>query len=188
MPPPIGLPTTKMEYRNRKYPRLKEYNYSLPGYYYVTIHNEHDAPLLSVVEPGNGYDRAKINLTQSGQIALTQLRLLEQRYPYIKMDQYVIMPTHIHAIICLLDGVMPRPRLTDIVGAYKSLTTRAINAVRNTPGRRQFQRSFYESVIRNEAAYQSCWKYIDGNPDQWGSQKEIEWQCQFEKEDLREKY
>ena len=175
MPPPGSPVILKMEYRNRKYPRLKEYDYSLPGYYYVTIHNEHNAPLLSEVEPGNVRRRATIYLTQNGEIALEQLLLLEQRYPYVKMDKYVIMPTHIHAIIRLLDGEMPRSGLTDIVGAYKSLTTRAINVVQNTPGRRQFQRSFYETVIRNEAAYQSCWKYVDGNPDKWGTREESEW-------------
>ena len=101
--------------------------------------------------------------------------MLEQRFPYVKIDKYVIMPTHIHVIIRLLDGVMPRQGLTDIVGAYKSLTTREINAERNTPGQRQFQRSFYENVIRNETAYQACWTYIDGNPDKWGTQEEMEW-------------
>ena len=98
----------------------------------------------------------------------------------MKIDKYVIMPTHIHVIIRLLDGVMPRKGLTEIVGAYKSLTTRAINMMRNTPGEKQFQRSFYETVIRNEVAYKSCWKYIDENPDQWGLQKEKEWEFRSE--------
>ena len=173
-----------MEYKSRKYPRLKEYNYSLPGYYYVTIHSEHSAQLLSKVMSGDAVRRAVIQLTQIGEIAMEQLLLLEKRYPYVKIDKYVIMPTHIHVIIRLLAGVMPREGLTEIVGAYKSLTTRAMNAVRNTPGEKQFQRSFYETVIRNEAAYQSCWKYIDENPDQWGLQKEKEWEFHSEDQNI----
>ena len=114
-------------------------------------------------------------MTRIGVIATEQLLLLEQRFPYVKIDKYVIMPTHVHAIIRLYDGVLPRPGLTDIVGAYKSLATRTINRVQNTPGQKQFQRSFYETVIRSEAAYQSCWQYIDGNPGKWGMQEEIEW-------------
>ena len=168
-----------MEHKNRKYPRLKEYNYSLSGYYYVTIHNERKASLLSCVIEGNTHCRAATRLTPIGKIATEQLLLLEQRYPYVKIDKYVIMPTHIHAIIQLCDGAIPRQGLTEIVGAYKSLTTRAINMARKTPGVKQFQRSFYESVIRNEVAYQSCWKYIDGNPDQWGLQKEKEWEFRY---------
>ena len=168
-----------MYYKDRRYPRLKKYDYRLPGYYYVTIHNERNAPLLSKVVPGNACCRAKSKLTPVGEIALDQLLLLEQRYSYVKMDKYVVMPTHIHAIIRLYDGEMPRHGLTEIVGAYKSLTTRAINIARSTPGAKQFQRSFYESVIRNEAAYLSCWKYIDGNPDQWELQKEKEWEFHY---------
>ena len=168
-----------MEHKNRKYPRLKEYNYSLPGYYYVTIHNERNASPLSKIIPGSIHCRATSQLTPIGKIVMEQLLLLEQRYPYVKIDKYVIMPTHIHAIIRLYDGAIPRQGVTGIVGAYKSLATRIINMTRNTPGEKQFQRSFYESVIRNEAAYQSCWKYIDENPDQWGLQKEKEWEFSY---------
>ena len=115
---------------------------------------------------------------------MEQLLLLEQRYPYVKIDKYVIMPTHIHVIIRLYDGAMPRQGLTEIVGAYKSLTTRAINMIRNTPGEKQFQRSFYETVIRQETAYRSCWKYIDENPDRWGLEKEKEWRSHSEDQEM----
>ena len=108
--------------------------------------------------------------------------LLERRYSYVRIDKYVVMPTHMHVIFQLLDGALPRPGLTDIVGVYKSLVTRAVNAVHNTPGRKQFQRSFYETVIRSEKAYQSCWKYIDENPDKWGMQEEREWKFRPEDE------
>ena len=164
-----------MEYQNRKYPRLKEYDYSLPGYYYVTIHKEHSAPLLSVIEAGSIHQRAAVNPTQTGSIAIQQLLLLEKRYGYVRIDKYVIMPTHIHMILRLTDGSLPRLALTDIIGAYKSLVTREVNGVQKTPGRRLFQRSFYETVIRSEASYQSCWKYIDENPDKWDSDPDGEW-------------
>ena len=177
MPPPDKLTTRNMIYKNRKYPRLKDYDYSFPGYYYVTIHNESNALLLSNINPGDIHHRASVNLTQTGRIAMEELLSLEKRYEYVKVDKYVIMPTHIHAVFRLMDGDLPRRGLTDIVGAYKSLATRAINAKRNTPGRKQFQRSFYETVIRNEAAYCSCWEYIDGNPDRWGAQEESEWKA-----------
>ena len=114
---------------------------------------------------------------------MEQLKLLEERYAYVRIDKYVVMPTHIHVIFRLMDGMLPRPGLTDIVGAYKSLATRAINAARNTPAKKQFQRSFYETVIRNEKAYQSCWKYIDENPDKWDRQEESEWK--FQEEEMR---
>ena len=164
-----------MEYKSRKYPRLKQFNYSLPGYYYVTIHNEIGAPLLAHIKQTDIRKRAEVKLTKIGFVAAEQLYELEQRYGYVRIDKYVIMPTHIHAILCLQDGSMPRPGLTDIMGAYKSLTTRKINEVLETPGKKQFQRSFYETVIRNVRGYQSCWKYIDENPDKWMVHDEAEW-------------
>lgn len=155
-----------MEYKNRKYPRLKQYDYRLPGYYYITIHNQQNAPLLSSVRQ-RAAQGAVVYLSMEGHIAQEQLQSLEQRYPYARVDKYVIMPTHIHLILRLMEGTCPRDGVPEIIGVYKSLTTREINAKRNTPGRRQFQRSFYETVLRTERAYRECWEYIDGNPGKW---------------------
>ena len=159
-----------MEYQKRKRPRLKQYDYSLPGYYYVTIHTEKNTPHLSNVQTGGAFHRASVHLTELGKIAQQQLLLLEKRYAHVKMDKYVIMPTHIHAIIRLADGERERngkPTLMDVVRVFKSLTTRECNVAVNTPGAKLFQTSFYETVLRNETAYQKAWQYIDQNPDHW---------------------
>ena len=158
------------QYPKRKHPRLKQYDYSLPGYYYVTIHAESDVPSLSSVGRGLAPAEPVVTLTMHGRIAQQQLLALEQRHSCVKVDKYVIMPNHIHAIIRLTEetaGASPRPTLMDVVGAYKSLTTRACNLADGTPGRKLFQTSFYETVLRNETAYQECWQYIDGNPGKW---------------------
>ena len=110
-------------------------------------------------------------LTDAGGIAQEQLFLLEERYPYVKVDKYVIMPTHIHMILAFADettaGAAMRPALSEVIGAYKSLTTRAYNRQHNAQGQKLFQISFYETVLRNEKAYQECWRYIDENPLKW---------------------
>ena len=159
-----------MEYPKRKYPRLKQYDYSLPGYYYVTIHSEQNTESLSKIIQLPLPDRAMVQLTANGQIAEKQLVLLEKRYDYVRIDKYVIMPTHIHVIIRLLEGAGTRLSIPDIIGAYKSLTTVAINKEKRTPGQKRFQRSFYDTVLRDEKMYQECWNYIDGNPDKWISE------------------
>lgn len=155
-----------MELVKRKHPRLKDYDYSLPGYYYVTIHIEENSNILSKV--GWGLAPA-VTPTPAGKVAEQQLFQLEQRYPYVKIDKYVIMPTHIHAIIQLVGevGKEPRPSLPDIVCAYKSLTTRECNRIFCTPGKKRFQTSFFEKVLRNDQAYRECWRYIDENPQKW---------------------
>lgn len=159
-----------MDYPKRKHPRLKTYDYSLPGYYYVTIHTASERDILSRVGRIAAPAEAVTLLTAVGKVAEQQLLALEKRYPYVKIDKYVIMPTHIHVIIHLTEetaGASPRPTLSDIICAYKSLTTRACNQVCQTPGRKLFQTSFYETVLRNERAYQECWLYIHGNPSRW---------------------
>ena len=150
----------------RKHPRLKQYDYSLQGMYYVTIHLEDGAPLLSHIDSTDHV----IRLTKLGKIAWKHLHALCDRFGHVRIDKYVIMPTHIHAII-EFRGELPegqaRASLMDVVGTYKSLVTRAYNGMMDTPGRKIFQTSFYETVLRTDAAYLECWRYIDENPLKW---------------------
>ena len=150
----------------RKHPRLKEYDYSLPGYYYVTICAADETVCLSRVGRGLAPAVAQVVLTEAGRIAQEQLMALEKRYPYACIDKYVIMPDHIH-VIMELKGMPKSEKRADLMAilcTYKSLATRQLNQVFQTPGKKWFQTSFYETVLRNEAAYRECWRYIDENP------------------------
>ena len=153
-----------MQLPKRKHTRLKEYDYSQPGYYYVTIHAADSDTVLSTV--GQGLAPAVI-LSDAGKLAEAELLGLEKRFSFVRIDKYVIMPTHIHVIVEFTAGASPRPTLMDVIGAYKSITTRRCNQQLSTPGQKRFQTSFYESVLRNESAYQECWRYIDENPLKW---------------------
>ena len=146
----------------RKHPRLDDYDYSTPGAYFITICTQDKRCLLSHIV-GRGLAPAEIRYTAYGQIAQEQLLLLEQRYPNLKIDQYVIMPNHIHAILLLDEtaGASPRPTIMDIVCAYKSLTTRQCKIGKI------FQTSFYEHVIRGPKDYEEIAEYIVNNPKQW---------------------
>ena len=91
---------------------------------------------------------------------------MEKRYPSLKIDQYVIMPNHIHLLLFLNDSSeASRPSITDVMCAYKSLTTRACKEVQ--PIDKLFQASFYEHVIRGYADYIEIAEYILNNPKQW---------------------
>ena len=92
---------------------------------------------------------------------------MEKRYPSLKIDQYVIMPNHIHAILLLKEatGDSQHPTITGIICAYKSLTTRACKKLR--PIDKLFQTSFYEHVIRGREDYDEIAEYIINNPKQW---------------------
>ena len=97
-----------------------------------------------------------------------QLLSLENRYEYLSVDKYVIMPNHIHVVLILESdaaGASPRPTLTDIVCAYKSLTTRECK--KNGFDGKLFQTSFYEHIIRCREDYEEIEKYIYENPIRW---------------------
>ena len=116
---------------------------------------------------GRGLAPAEIQYTPYGEIAQEQMLLLEKRYPSLTIDRFVIMPNHIHAILLLKEtaGDSQCPTITDIVCAYKSLTTRACKKVQ--PIEKLFQTSFYEHVIRGREDYDEIAEYIENNPKQW---------------------
>ncbi len=145
---------------------MKHYDYGNAGIYFITICTHHKSCLLSTV--GRGLAPAEIRLTEYGEIAEQQLLLLKKRYPFLNIDQYVIMPNHIHAIFILekqTAGASPRPTVTDIVCAYKSLTTKFCKAAK--PIDKLFQDSFYEHIIRNYNDYRETVNYIRNNPLLW---------------------
>jgi REP element-mobilizing transposase RayT len=154
----------------RKHPRLKKYDYSLPGAYFVTICTRNRSCVLSRIV-GRGLApavRDKVECLEYGKVAEQQLLSLEKRYPYLRIDNYVIMPNHIHVIFVLIKGTAgasPRPTVMDIVGAFKSLTT--LECKKRGLSDKLFQDSFYEHVIRDREDYEARVKYIYDNPAKW---------------------
>lgn len=154
----------------RKHPRLKGLDYSGNGYYHITIRTRDKLPILSAVTVGRGLAPAEVELTKLGKVVEEQLLNLSNRYPFVRIDKFVIMPTHLHAIMVLegeTAGASPRPTLTDIICTFKSLSTRLCNQYDNVNGRKIWQTSFYDEIIRNENTYQQIWRYIDENPLKW---------------------
>ena len=150
----------------RKHTRLTHYAYNAAGAYFVTICTQNRRCLLSHIV-GRGLAPAEIQYTIYGRIAKEQLLLLEKRYPSLKIDQYVIMPNHIHMILFLEEtaGASPRPTISDIICAYKSLTTR--DCKKERPIDKLFQTSFFEHIIRGHEDYDEIAEYIVNNPKQW---------------------
>ena len=158
------------ELPQRKHPRLDNYDYSSAGAYFVTICTQNRRCVLSRIV-GRGLAPAEasgMEYTSFGKIAEQQLLSLEERYAYLSVDQYVIMPNHIHVVLILESeaaGASPRPTITDIVCAYKSLTTRECKK-KGFDGK-LFQTSFYEHIIRGREDYEEIVKYIYENPIRW---------------------
>ena len=86
--------------------------------------------------------------------------------PNAIIDKYVVMPNHIHAIIILreLPGEMGKS-LPIMMAQYKSVVSKRLS--QSLQGRKIWQKSYYDRVIRNEEGYQQAWRYIDENPLRW---------------------
>ena len=107
------------------------------------------------------------SLRPIGKIVENELRDLANRYD-ILIDKYVIMPNHVHMIIFIQRAEQsPTPTISDILCAFKSITTKKANQQDHVSGRQIWQRSFHDHIIRNESAYQKIWQYIDCNPMMW---------------------
>ena len=158
-----------MELPKRKPTRFKKYDYSTPGAYFVTICVKDRKQLLSKIIVGQGLAPAENHLTDFGTIAKEQIENLENRYQGIKIDKYVIMPNHIHILISNYDvtaGASPCPTISDMICAFKSITTRLCKSV-GFDGGSLFQTSFHDHIIRNENDYNKIWEYIDTNVIRW---------------------
>lgn len=146
-----------MELQKRKLQRLKGYDYSTPNYYYVTICTYQKKCIFGKTE----YIR---------KIVETELLNISKRFDRVKIDKYVIMPNHIHMIIVLgCDGVpersRPFPTLSNIVGLFKSGVSKQIHE--RYPNLEIWQKSFYDTIIRNDEAYNEIVRYIEENPIKW---------------------
>ena len=124
----------------------------------------------------------KMCLNSHGRIAGQGWQWLSSRYSYLRLDEWVLMPNHLHGIVIIDDlgdrpgrggsrtaptSRMKRKPLGRLVGAFKTVTTKRINAKRGTPGARIWQRNYYEHVIRSEEELRAVRHYIRYNPAKW---------------------
>ncbi len=157
-----------MELKKRKHPRLKQFDYSSPGAYFVTICTKERKETLSKICVGRGLAPAENELSPWGKIAHGQIIALKTRYPDVSVDTFAIMPNHIHLLLRLSSaaGASPRPTIPEIVCTFKSITTRLCRQNGFTDAR-LFQNSFHDHIIRDEKDYQKIWEYIDTNVFCW---------------------
>jgi len=150
-----------MQLPKRKSTRLKDYDYSTPGAYFVTICTQNRKCILSDIVGEGLCALPQNNLTPTGKEIEKSIQYINDNDSGIVIDKYVIMPNHIHLIVVLDDsGGRGSPPLQNIIGQLKSYTTRKFGQI-------LWQRSFYDHIIRGEKDYQKIWEYIDTNPLKW---------------------
>ena len=174
--------------KTRKNIRLKTYDYSQNGMYFITICTQNRKEILSKIIPVWGSlmgdplttpqpqtpkcnSHVKIQLTREGQIIQNNINNINENYKNIIIDEYVIMPNHVHLIVKIVlpcgmggspmtaspTGGMNIPKL---MNSFKSIVVKQI-------GYSVWQRGYYEHIVRNKKEYQKIREYIKNNPKGW---------------------
>ena len=151
-----------MKHKIRKSTRLKEYDYSNNGVYFVTICVKDRKPVLCKIVGEGLCALPKIEYTEIGAHVKNSIEYIDINNPNIYIDNYVIMPNHIHLLIRIENslGGHRNPPLQDIIAKFKSYTTHLYKQP-------LWQRSFYDHIIRNESDYLEHWTYIENNLIRW---------------------
>ena len=142
----------------RKQNRLKGYDYSQNGIYFVTMCSKDKHELFSHIVVGDGLARPE--LTDIGNEICNVIDYVNNRYNQCKIIQYVIMPNHVHLLIQIAGRASPSPTVGNIVGGIKSGVSRIV-------GFSPWQRSFHDHIVRNEEDYSRIAEYIQNNPALW---------------------
>lgn len=155
----------------RKDIRLKGFDYSKTGAYFVTICTQKRKNILSkIVGEGSSLPR----LSPYGVIVDKWIQRISEKYPGVFVDCYVIMPNYIHLLLSVVnDGGRenPSPTADTVIGWLKYQATKEINELRGGSSDKVFQRSFFDHIVRNRDDYNEICSYIYENPMCWNCDK-----------------
>ncbi len=171
------------EIHHRRSIRLKGYDYSRSGYYFVTMCTHNRECLFGEIING------EMALNEYGGIVSESWKWLGVQYDHVELDAWTIMPNHMHGIIVINNdghghdcrgdsqsdcrgGSRTAPTCANkpggrLIGACKTVSTKHINHIRNTPGLPVWQRNYYEHIIRDEKSLENIRNYIINNPARW---------------------
>jgi len=163
-----------MNLPKRKHPRLKKYDYSQTGCYFITICIKNRLHLLGEIPDNvsalpNVWEEnpSLIILSDIGRTVQTYITSINETYPAVSVDHSVIMPNHIHLLISIIEHenndvemLSPRPTLNTILRSFKTMITKQI-------GYSIWQESFYDRIIRDDKGYLEVFNYIDKNQLKW---------------------
>ena len=146
--------------------RLKGYDYAQPGMYFVTICVQNKLCLFGDIIN----DQMKCN--DAGNMLWFCFYQIEHQFADIKCDECIVMPNHIHFIITITEARQQCHSIDHIVGWWKTMTT--TNYIRGVKrygwqrfDKKLWQRSYWDSIIRNEVMLYEIRKYIKYNPQEW---------------------
>ncbi len=149
----------------RKPNRLKGYDYSQNGAYFITVCTKDKKCTLGRIVGGDAHIAPRTVLSPYGKTVRKYLCRIDG------LHKYVIMPNHVHMIIFISDedGTMwasspTKTSIPQLIKTFKTLVSKEI-------GHSVWQRSYHDHIIRDDKDYEAIWEYIDNNPLKWKEDK-----------------
>ncbi len=157
---------------SRQNPRVKGYDYSQGGYYFITICSTHRQEIFSTIFEGN------VKLTEIGKIIDREWQRSSIIRKEIELDCFVIMPNHIHAIVRIIETSgrfhakgLEKKSISSLVTGFKSSVTKIVRTQGLIVGS-PWQRGYYEHIIHDVAELYRIREYIASNPIRWEHDRE----------------
>ena len=182
------------EKRSRRSIRLKGYDYSQPGAYFVTLVSKNRECIFGRVEQNH------IRHNEISELVVNCWLSISDHFDNTELDEFVLMPNHLHGIIFIHEGLgkgeaspegssnwtailpgdasLQQPigtqsgSLSAIIQNFKSISTRKVNRLCFEPGNKIWQRNYYERIMRNERELNATREYVRDNPLNWELDKE----------------
>ena len=166
------------EIHHRRSIRLKGYDYSQNGAYFVTLCNWNRECVLGEIAEVKA-EKPEMVLNEYGKIVRDEwirTALIRQE---IEIGEFIVMPNHFHGIVFIqgrgdrpvaLTEDRPGPKSKSVgsfLAGFKSIATKRVNEIRQSPGAPVWQRNYYEHIIRDESEYNRIREYIINNPANW---------------------
>lgn len=189
----------KRIFYNRQSNRLQGYDYSSPGYYFVTIVSHNRLLIFGEIISG------EVQLSQIGKIVENCWQAIPLHFKSVSLDAYVIMPNHLHGIVKINEkrnvgathaspflskgpdsipkGPSPQS-LCAIIGSYKSAATKRTHKAGLINGQSIWQRNYFEHIIRDDEDYERIIEYIQTNPLNWEMDEEFIVEIPFKQNDF----
>lgn len=153
---------------NRKNIRLKGFDYAQSGYYFITICTKDKQNLFWTVGASFAGPMLELPLSNIGKIIDTEINKINTIYKTtVEINNYVIMPNHIHMIII----IHSEKEQTKLIPTISRIIQQFKGAISKQVGFPLWQKSFYDRIIRNQIEYEQINEYIETNPLKWTEDK-----------------
>ena len=188
VPFPLPLPT-------RRSPRLKGFDYTAAGAYFLTVCTRDKDCILAEIRDGRSIP------SDIGQAVERSWHQISSHFPDVSCDEFIVMPNHVHGILFIHPPPeeMPHPpvgarhavpapppqaesfgrpvaaSLPTIIRSFKAAATKDVRSIARRSDFRLWQRGYYEHVIRHNKELDNIRRYIKDNPAKWESDGENPW-------------